>query len=205
MDQFPEGKIKIVQGRGIPIRGDNIDTDDIFPGRFLKALSFEKAAERLFYDKCFTSEGKLKDHPLNDKRHEGARIFVVNSNFGCGSGRAQALQAILRRGFRALAGESFAELFINNCTMNGVPAVSVPHKDVEEIMRSIEKDPGIELQIDLERNIVICGQTAYNFSMPGAYHKLLITGTWNISESLKAHIPEIHARAKKLPYLNGFR
>jgi 3-isopropylmalate/(R)-2-methylmalate dehydratase small subunit len=204
MDQLPAGKITIVKGRGMPLKGDNIDTDHIYPARFLKELTYDKAVQNVFYDERFTSDGKLKEHPFNDKRYEGARILVVNSNFGCGSGRDQGQHAFIRLGFRAIIGESFAELFINGCLARGLPAVSVSHSDVEAIMCSIEENPMAELTVDLVRNVVSCGSEEYALTMPAAYHNLLLNGTWDVSSSLLSRIPEIRAMAKKLPYLNGF-
>jgi 3-isopropylmalate/(R)-2-methylmalate dehydratase small subunit len=205
MDQLPAGKITIVKGRGMPLKGDNIDTDHIYPARFLKELTYEKVTQHVFYDERYTSEGKPKVHPLNDKRYEGARVLVVNSNFGCGSGRDQGQHAFIRLGFRAIIGESFAELFLNGCMARGLPAVSVSRSGVEAIMRSIAENPAVELIVDLVRNVVTCGPDEYRLTMSAVYHNLLLNGTWDISTALLSKIPEIRAMTKKLPYLNGFQ
>src|SRR5690606_14986619 len=116
-------KIVKVQGRGVYVPGDDIDTDRIIPARFMKCVTFDGLGAYAFYDARFDEQGNSKGHPLDDPRFRGATILLSNSNFGCGSSREHAPQALSKFGIRAIIAESFAEIFFGNATTLGMPCV----------------------------------------------------------------------------------
>src|SRR5919197_6455079 len=134
-------KITQVSGTAVPIRGNDIDTDRIIPARYLKEVTFARMGDYPFFDERFDPSGNKKDHPFNDPEYKGASILFVNKNFGCGSSREHAPQALYRFGINAIVGESFAAIFAGNCTMMGLPAVTVSHAEIETMMKTVENDP----------------------------------------------------------------
>src|SRR5919109_2263087 len=147
-------KITQVSGRAVPIHGNDIDTDRIIPARYLKEPTFARMGEYPFFDERFDSTGKKKDHPFNDPEYRGASILFVNKNFGCGSSREHAPQALYRFGIKAIVGESFAAIFAGNCTMMGLPAVTVSAADIETLMKTVENNPRTQFMVDIEKKII---------------------------------------------------
>ena len=147
-------RIERHEGRGIVIRGRDIDTDRIIPARYMKSISFEGLEEYVFADSRHAADGAPKDHPFNEPRFEGASILVVNQNFGCGSSREHAPQALMRWGIRALVGESFGEIFFGNCVALGVPAVTAAASDIAALMDAVELDPEQRVVVDLKARTV---------------------------------------------------
>ena len=143
-------KISKISGTAVPVRGNDIDTDRIIPARYLKEVTFARMGEYPFYDERFDAQGKSKPHPFNDPKYQGASILFVNKNFGCGSSREHAPQALYRFGIKAIVGESFAAIFAGNCVMLGFPAVTVGEREIEELIRSAESDPQIKFALDIE-------------------------------------------------------
>src|SRR5690606_23057327 len=137
--------IKEVRGRGVYVRGDDIDTDRIIPARFMKCITFDGLGEFMFYDVRKNEDGSDKEHPLNDPRFAGATILLSGSNFGCGSSREHAPQAIYRAGFRGIIAESFAEIFFGNSITLGMPCISLTREEIKEIAAAIEADPSVEI------------------------------------------------------------
>ena len=142
-------KMEIIEGRGIPLPGNDIDTDRIIPARFMKCITFDGLGQYVFYDERFDESGSKKGHPFNDEKFLDSSILIVNKNFGCGSSREHAPQALLRFGIKALIGESFAEIFAGNCTVMGIPTVTAPHDAIENIMMVVEEKPETPIQINL--------------------------------------------------------
>lgn len=196
--------ISHVEGTAMVVPGNDIDTDQIIPARFMKVVTFDGLGEYAFYDLRFTPEGETKPHPFNEERFTGASVLVVNRNFGCGSSREHAPQALMRAGIKAVVGESFAEIFAGNCTAMGVPAITLPHETVQEIMQVVENDPSIYMTIDLPSSVLTVGDTAYTFDMPAAYRSALIAGNWDSTSVLLSHLDMIDERASRIPYINGF-
>ena len=147
-------KITNVEGRAVPIRGNDIDTDRIIPARYLKEVTFARMGEYPFFDERFDALGNLKPHPLNDPKYKGASLLFVNKNFGCGSSREHAPQALYRWGINAIVGESFAAIFAGNCTIMGVPTVTVSPVDIEKLMRAVENDPRITFSLDIQAKTI---------------------------------------------------
>ncbi len=197
---MPTDTIAHVRGRGLPLPGDNIDTDRIIPARFLRSVTFEGLEDHLFEDDRAQAEG----HPIDRPEFAGASILVVNTNFGCGSSREHAPQAIRRRGFRAVVGQSFSEIFFGNSVALGLPCVSAAPGAITSLMTAIEADPMIELTIDLEAMTVACGAGRHDIALPAAARDSFLAGTWDATALLLDRFDEVEAVARRLPYISGW-
>jgi 3-isopropylmalate/(R)-2-methylmalate dehydratase small subunit len=195
-----------VSGRPIPLRGNDIDTDRIIPARFMTAITFDGLGELAFRDARFDAEGRKLDHPMNDPRYQakGPRVAVVNKNFGCGSSREHAPQALWRWGVHAIVGESFADIFFGNCVAMGIPCVAASEADVERLMRAVEADPTRELTVDLEARIATYGGETVAVTMPEGARTQLMRGTWDATRILVDALPQVRETARRLPYVGGF-
>src|SRR5688500_2196985 len=160
--------ITSIAGRGLPLRGNDIDTDRIIPARFLRSVSFEGLEDHLFEDDILQAQAQNVTHAITDVKYAGAAVLVVNRNFGCGSSREHAPQAIRRRGFRAVVGESFSEIFFGNSVALGMPCVTASAADVDRLQTLIELDPAVELSIDLDAQRLQCGNVQLSISLPAA-------------------------------------
>jgi len=195
--------IRRVSGPGVPVRGNDIDTDQIVPARFLKEVTFDNMGEYAFYDARRTDDGSLNDHPFN--RYPNARILVVNQNFGCGSSREHAPQALMRWGIAGLIGESFAEIFAGNCQALGLPTVTADAATVRALQDRVEADPALELTIDVAEQTVHAGDDAINVDIDDAQQEALLQGIWDTTALMKSYLDAVEATAQQLPYLNDFR
>lgn len=193
-------KFTVIKGRAVPIRGEDIDTDRIIPARFMKSITFEGLGQYLFYDERFDEAGNPKPHPLNDPRYQGATILLVESGFGSGSSREHAPQAIKRAGFRAIIGESFAEIFFGNAIAIGLPAVTMAPEDLAVLFQAVEANPELEVEIDLvNKEVRFGGRTAPIFIREEA-REALVEGLWDpIGELLEAG-ELLDEFDRKLPY-----
>ena len=191
---------KRVAGRGIPLRGDDIDTDRIIPARYLKSITFEGLGLNTFRDERFDEKGRPKDHPLNDPRYHGGSILIVNRNFGCGSSREHAPQSLMDFGICAFIGESYAEIFAGNCTALGLPAVTLSRDDLSRLMGLVEEKPALRIEIDLDQRTVTAESEVFRFEMPESYRQALVQGTWDSTSILLAHRGEIVDLERRLPY-----
>ena len=198
-------KIIKLSGTAIPVRGNDIDTDRIIPARYLKETTFARMGDYPFYDERFDSEGKPKPHPFNDPKYQGASILLVNKNFGCGSSREHAPQALFRFGIHAIVGESFAAIFAGNCVVMGIPTVTVTSAEMEELLKLVEQNPRTAFTIDLEGKTLTYGERQIRFDAPESYRRALITGLWDSTSTLCANLEKVKKVADKLPYVTGFR
>ena len=194
-----------VSGRAVALPGDDIDTDRIIPARYLREITFETLGRYAFYDERFDEKGGRKPHPLNDPRFQGARVMVVNRNFGCGSSREHAPQSLMRWGIAAFIGESFAEIFSGNCTALGLPAARVSHEDAVEIARLVDADPKVEISLDLDAAAISVAGRRFTFTMPESDRRSLLTGEWDTTAVLLGNEKAIRATASRIPYVDGFR
>lgn len=193
-------EIKQVVGRGVYIPGNDIDTDQIVPARFLVSVTFDGLGQALFYDARFDRDNKPKAHPLNDARYAGATIALGNENFGCGSSREHAPQAFHKAGFRAIVAESFAEIFFGNSTTLGIPCVSLKHDEIEAIAREVAKDPSLEITVDVEKLEVRAGSLVFKGQIKPSAGDALVRGEWDpISQLLEAK-DQTRALSTTLPY-----
>jgi 3-isopropylmalate/(R)-2-methylmalate dehydratase small subunit len=191
-------QVKTVAGRAIPLRGDDIDTDRIIPARFLRSVTFDGLGEQVFVDDRTPLKGQ---HPFDQPQYQGANILVVNRNFGCGSSREHAPQAIARWGINALIGESFAEIFFGNCVAMGVPCVTASADVVQALQERIEAHPEALLQIDLDTLTVQCEDYTGAIAMGNGPRQMFLAGTWDACGQLVAQAEAIQATATRLPYV----
>jgi 3-isopropylmalate/(R)-2-methylmalate dehydratase small subunit len=189
-----------VSGRGLPLRGDDIDTDRIMPARFLVAVSFEGLEHHLFEDDRKADPG----HAFNDPRYTGAAILVVNMNFGCGSSREHAPQGLVRAGFRASIGESFSEIFQGNAAMLGMPCFVASHDDVDRLQTIVAKTPDVAIASDVASGVITAGALRITATLPSALRDGFLSGQWNPTAMLLDRFDEVRAVAARLPYIRGF-
>jgi 3-isopropylmalate/(R)-2-methylmalate dehydratase small subunit len=192
--------VNVITGRGIPLRGDDIDTDRIMPARFLRATSFDGLERHLFEDDRATRP----DHPFNDARFAGATLLVVNSNFGCGSSREHAPQGLARSGIRAIVGESFSEIFQGNAAMLGVPCFAAERQAIERLQTLIEQTPDLTIAARVDSGLITAGPLRLTATLPAALRDGFLSGQWNPTAMLLDRFDEVRAVASRLPYLNGF-
>lgn len=192
-------QVKTVSGRGIPLVGNDIDTDRIIPARFLRCVTFDGLGEQAFADDRTQTKG---EHPFDQPQYQGANILVVNNNFGCGSSREHAPQALSKWGIQAIVGESFAEIFFGNCVAIGIPCVTAPVETIEQLQIILKENPQAPTTVDLEAMQVHCGDFQASVSMGEGPRKMLTTGTWDTCGQLFAQVEQIRATASKLPYID---
>ena len=191
-------------GRAIPMPGSDIDTDRVIPARYLKQVTFEGLGEAAFIDERTADRKAGRVHPFDDPRFAGGSILLVGRNFGCGSSREHAPQALQRFGIRALVGESFAEIFAGNCTVLGIPAVRAAAADLERLQALVAAQPATEVTVDLEAGRVSAGSLSCAAELPEGARHALVRGTWDSTTLLLANRERIRAAAARLPYLNAF-
>ena len=197
-------QITRITGRAIPMRGNDIDTDRIIPARFLRAITFEGMEAHLFEDDRKMGGPGHNRHPFDVPAYQGASILLVNRNFGCGSSREHAPQAIRRWGIEAIVGESFAEIFFGNSTMIGMPCVTASAADVKALQELIERDPKTEIKIDLGAGTCEAGSFRCAVSLPVNVRDAFATGAWDTTGQLLDRYEEVNAKAARLPYVAGF-
>ncbi|MBD1918981.1 MULTISPECIES: 3-isopropylmalate dehydratase small subunit [Cyanophyceae] len=191
-------QIEQITGTGIPLTGNDIDTDRIIPARFLKCVTFDGLGEQVFADDRAALEGR---HPFDQPQYQGATILVVNRNFGCGSSREHAPQAIARWGIRAVLGESFAEIFFGNCVAIGIPCLTATAEVVGQVQAALEADPTTVVTLDLATQTVTFAAEAGAVSMPEGVRQAFLAGTWDACGQLVANAEAIRATAATLPYV----
>ena len=194
-------KITQVSGRGVYVPGNDIDTDRIIPARFMKCVTFDGLGQYLFYDVRKNADGSDKPHPLNDPRFSGATILLSGSNFGCGSSREHAPQAIQKYGFRAVIAESYAEIFFGNSTGLGIPCASANREDIAKIAAAIERDPQTTIEIDVAKQQIRFGGQTINASFRESARDALINGRWDPIGELIEGLPAAKQKAVNLSYL----
>ena len=198
----PGEKVTSVAGRGIPLRGNDIDTDRIMPARFLKGISFEGLERHLFEDDRKTNR---EQHPFGDMRYNDASVLVVNGNFGCGSSREHAPQGLVRRGIRAIIGESFSEIFLGNSAVLGLPCFTADHESIEKLQSLLETTPDVAIEADVATGRVTAGALTIRAALPAALRDSFLSGQWDPTAMLLDQYDEVRDVAKRLPYVTGFQ
>jgi 3-isopropylmalate/(R)-2-methylmalate dehydratase small subunit len=193
--------VQRVEGTGCVLRGDDIDTDRIIPARYLRCVTFDGIGEYAFEDDRKQAKG---NHPLDDARFAGAGILIVGRNFGCGSSREHAPQALMRFGFNAFIGASFAEIFLGNCTAMGLPCVTLAERDLAALMDSVELDPTQRVVVDLAARSVTSRAGVMPATIGEGTRKALLEGSWNATAVLVEAGAAIERAAGALPYVTGF-
>jgi 3-isopropylmalate/(R)-2-methylmalate dehydratase small subunit len=192
--------INKISGKGVYVEGNDIDTDRIIPARFLKCVTFDELGPALFYDVRFDSEGKSVNHPLDDPRHAGAEILISDANFGCGSSREHAPQAIQKFGLKAVIAESFAEIFYGNCTTLGIPCVMMEKAERAKLAALVESDPQAEMIIDLEDLKVIYANNIFTITMKSSAREALLAANYDPLDTLLRGLDNIDKTAQRLGY-----
>ena len=189
-----------ITGRAIPMVGEDIDTDRIIPARFLKEITFENMGKYAFYDARFDAEGHILDHPFNDPRFQGGCILVAGRNFGCGSSREHAPQALKRYGIQAVLAPSFAEIFRGNCKAIGVVTMSTSESAIAALQAAILANPEMTISLDLAQREVRTGDMTLSVDVPDSHRQAFLSGTWESIGLLKANMPLVSEKDRRLPY-----
>ena len=192
--------ITSVTGRGLPVRGDDLDTDRIMPARFLRAVTFEGLEQHLFED----DREADPSHPFNDARYNGATVLVVNRNFGCGSSREHAQQGLARFGIAAIVGESFSEIFLGNSAVLGIPCFSADHVSVDALQSLVERAPETRIDARVDTGVITAGSIRMTGTIPPGLRDAFVSGQWNPTAMLLDRFGEVRAVADALPYVSGF-
>jgi 3-isopropylmalate/(R)-2-methylmalate dehydratase small subunit len=205
---MPEAqKITRVEGRGLPMRGDDIDTDRIIPARYLRSVTFAGLEQNVFIDERAGSAAAARvhgTHPFDNPFYQGASVLLVNSNFGCGSSREHAPQALLRWGIHAIVGESFSEIFFGNAAIIGLPCVRASADDMRTLMEQVERNPKTVIRVDLSEQTVDADGVRCSVELPAKVRDALVTGAWDTTGLLLNRYEEVDAAAARLPYIDGF-
>jgi 3-isopropylmalate/(R)-2-methylmalate dehydratase small subunit len=192
-------RIREIRGSGLPLRGDDVDTDRIIPARFLKAITFEGLQDHLFED----DRAQAANHPASNPSYADARVMLVQSNFGCGSSREHAPQAIYRRGIRAVVGQSFSEIFFGNSVALGMPCPTVSRETADALIAIAEQDPSAEIAVDLSAMKVTAAGRAFDLALPAAAREAFLDGTWDATGLLLDDFDDVRRVAAALPYVTA--
>ena len=201
MSTFPNGAVQNVSGTALIIQGEDIDTDRIIPARFLKCVSFDALGDQVFADDRLELAG---EHPFDQGRFEGASILIVNGNFGCGSSREHAPQALMRWGIRAVVGVSFAEIFFGNCLALGIPCASASPDQILAIQAVVNGDPARHWVLDLEGMTLASDQDRWDVTIDAGPRDMLRSGRWDTTSQLLGNSSKVEGLMNRLPYLNNF-
>ena len=192
-------RVRQLRGTGLPLRGDDIDTDRIIPARFLKSITFEGLQHHLFED----DRAQIANHPASNPAYAGATVMIVQSNFGCGSSREHAPQAIHRRGIRAVIGQSFSEIFFGNSVALGMPCPTTSRENTEALIALVEQNPATEIAVDLDAMTVTAGGRTFDISLPPAARGAFVDGSWDATGLLLENYDQVRAVAARLPYVTA--
>ena len=193
----PIGRFSQINGKCISLVGDDIDTDRIIPARFLKCINFDSLGESVFDDDRKNLKG---NHPFDLESYKGASILVVNCNFGCGSSREHAPQALMRWGIKAIIGESFADIFYSNCIAIGIPCFTLPKASIKEIQKYIDRK-NLILEIDLVKSIAKSNDLKFNLQIKETSKKMFLSGEWDATSKLLENEDLIEEKLNDLPYI----
>jgi len=194
-------QISKITGRALPMRGNDIDTDRIIPARYLTAVTFDGLEQHVFEDDRKSAGGPYNRHPFDVSHFQGAVVLLVNSNFGCGSSREHAPQALQRWGMQVVIGESFAEIFFGNSGMIGMPCVTATAGDVAALMDLAEREPATEFAVDLVAGTCRAGALTVKIALPPKMLEAFTSGAWDTTGMLLDRFDEVRAAAKRLPYV----
>ncbi len=193
----PAGKILQISGKCISLIGNDIDTDRIIPARFLKCINFDALGDSVFEDDRKTLKGR---HPLDLQENKNASILIVNSNFGCGSSREHAPQALMRWGIKAIIGESFAEIFYSNCVAIGIPCFTLSKKSIQDVQKYIE-NKSLFLEIDLKNCLAKSKDLNFILEIKESSRKMFLSGEWDATATLLENETLVERKSKELPYI----
>ena len=201
MNSFPSGPVDQVVGTALALIGEDIDTDRIIPARFLKCVSFDALGDQVFADDRSELKG---EHPFDKEQFQGASLLVVNGNFGCGSSREHAPQALMRWGIRAVVGVSFAEIFYGNCLALGLPCATAPADTITALQAKVIESPALAWTLDLEAMTFASATDQWAVAVESGPRQMLLSGRWDATSQLLDQGEEVQRLMQRLPYLNGF-
>ena len=201
MNSFPSGPVDQVVGTALALIGEDIDTDRIIPARFLKCVSFDALGDQVFADDRSELKG---EHPFDQKQFQGASLLLVNGNFGCGSSREHAPQALMRWGIRAVVGVSFAEIFYGNCLALGLPCATAPAETITALQAKVIESPALAWTLDLEAMTFASATDQWAVAVESGPRQMLLSGRWEATSQLLDQGEEVQRRMQRLPYLTGF-
>jgi 3-isopropylmalate/(R)-2-methylmalate dehydratase small subunit len=204
MSDHDSRRLTIIEGTAVPVPGQDIDTDRIIPARFLKAISFEGLETHVFEDDRLQARQQGHPHPFDTDAYRGGALLLVNRNFGCGSSREHAPQALKRWGIRAVIGESFSEIFFGNSLAIGMPCVSIPQGEADALIALVEKQPETRLRLDVVNQTLTVADRVVPVGMPKPAHEALVSGAWDATGMLLDDFAEVQAVSQRLPYVSGF-
>ena len=194
---LPTGKISQIRGKCISLIGNDIDTDRIIPARFLKCVNFDSLGKFVFEDDRKTLKGR---HPLDLEENQDASILIVNSNFGCGSSREHAPQALMRWGIKGIIGESFAEIFYSNCIAIGIPCFTLPKKTIQ-VLQKKNDNKVLFLEIDLKNSLAKSKDLIFDLGIKESTKKMFLSGEWDATSALLKNLSLVEKKLKELPYI----
>ncbi len=197
--------IRRIEGRALPLPGDDVDTDRIVPARFLVSVTFEGFERHVFADDRASRRGTGSPHPFDEPDFAEASVLLVNRNFGCGSSREHAPQALQRWGIRAIVGESFSEIFFGNSLALGLPCVIAAPDAIHALQKAVLRDPHLQVEVDLAARTLRAGTISAPISLPDSIREAFLSGGWDATGLLLERFEEVEAVAKKLPYVSGFQ
>ena len=192
--------IEQITGTGVPLLRDDIDTDRIIPARYLRCVTFDGLGDHAFED----DRKQDPNHAFDDARFQNGSILIAGRNFGCGSSREHAPQALMRWGIQAVIAESFAEIFFGNCTSLGIPAVCATRSDLDTLVAAVENDPNLEISVDLNACEIRYGSESVSCEMPDSARSSLTTGQWDFLAQLLEAKDQVRETAARLPYMSNF-
>jgi len=200
-DEVEIPEVNYVSGSGVPIRGNDIDTDQIIPARFMKVVTFDGLGEFAFFDLRFDDDDNQKEHPFNEERYQDSSVMVVNNNFGCGSSSTPPGPDAL--GIDAVIGGSFAEIFAGNCLALGIPTVTADSETIEALQDWVDANPDGEIDIDIEAEEVTYDDTTIDVTVDDAQRKALVDGVWDTTALMKSNAGAVREKARELPYVDN--
>lgn len=199
-DGATDNRVSRIDGIAVYVEGNDIDTDRIIPARFLKCVTFDELGPSLFHDERFDTDGNPKGHVLDEPARQGAAVLISDVNFGCGSSREHAPQAILKSGFRAVIAESFAEIFHGNCTTLGIPCVTMAAEERARLAALVAADAELDVVIDIENLRVTCANQSFAIQMKPSAREAFLAGTFDPLDRLLANRGVIADVAARLGY-----
>jgi 3-isopropylmalate/(R)-2-methylmalate dehydratase small subunit len=204
MSETGARRLGTIEGTGVPVPGHDIDTDRIIPARFLKSITFEGLDAHVFEDDRLGARQRGEMHPFDEPAYQGGSVLLVNRNFGCGSSREHAPQALQRWGVRVVVGESFSEIFFGNSLALGLPCVTVSEADARGLIDEVTRNPKTIVKVDVPALTITVGDRTIAATMPKSAHEALITGAWDATGMLLDKYEDVQAVAARLPYVRGF-
>jgi 3-isopropylmalate/(R)-2-methylmalate dehydratase small subunit len=198
-------QLRQIAGTAISLNGNDVDTDRIIPARFLKHLTFDALGRHVFEDdrKHMAASGKV--HPFDVPARAGATILLVAKNFGCGSSREHAPQALSRWGIGAVAGESFGEIFHGNAAAIGLPCVVLGAADAAQARALVEADPELKVTVDLEHRALCAAGRTWPLEINESLRERFVSGKWDTLRELATALEQVRDTERRLPYLNGWQ